>query len=257
MKPSTDSTLRTLIIVASLVLVPLLRAQEQASADASEPAAASSAGTNADITETMTAEPTGEATVAPAAESDEAPGSEAGAAAPDQETEPAQYVPPPLPDRPPLPGESSVRRAPINDVVKIFDHAVVLPNEVAHDFVVIFGDGIIDGTVQGDAVVVLGDVKVEGRVRGDLVNVMGRASLGPEAVIEGELVVVGGKLNKAETAIIRGNTTQVSFLPSFKEGQFEWVSSWIHSGLLMGRPLPHDQAWAWITAIRSPKNLAA
>lgn len=147
----------------------------------------------------------------------------------------------------PLAEPEKIKRRQLQEVVRIFSDGIVGPNESSDDFVVVGGQGIIEGLVDGDGIVVLGSAIINGTVDGDFVNILGTTSLGPEAVIEGQLVVVG-RLVKAEGATIYGDVVEINFLPDFTSGQFKWVGEWIRSGLLMGRPLPHGQSWAWIAA---------
>jgi uncharacterized RDD family membrane protein YckC len=139
------------------------------------------------------------------------------------------------------------KRKSLQEVVRIFSDGVVGPNEVSDDFVVVGGRGIVEGLVDGDGVVILGNAIINGKVDGDFVNVLGTTSLGPDAEIEGQLVVIG-RLAKAEGASVYGDVVEINFLPDFTSGQFKWVGEWFRSGLLMGRPLPHGQSWAWIAA---------
>ncbi|MEZ5274828.1 MAG: RDD family protein [Opitutaceae bacterium] len=247
MNKSTHLILRKLLLVLTLLAIPPLFAQDEPAVKDPAPVTSEEIAPEAeaapDIETVSPVDKAANLVSDPIPEmwdekAEEANSDEAGI---DESTSGAPSPPAP-------PSTEEIRRTAINEVVKIFDDAVVQANEVASDFVVVIGDGRVDGMVKGDAVVVLGNATVNGQVQGDLVNVMGTAVLGPQAVVNGEVVVIGGKLIKADGAAIKGATTQVSFLPSFRDGQFEWLSIWIHKGLLMGRPLPHDQGWAWITA---------
>jgi uncharacterized RDD family membrane protein YckC len=159
---------------------------------------------------------------------------------------PAIPAPPPAPAAPEE-QPTKKKREPLQDMVRVFAEGVIGPNESAKDFVVIGGQGVVEGLVDGDGVVVFGNAIINGRIDGDFVNILGTTSLGPDAEIEGELVVVG-RLVKAEGAKVYGDVVEITFLPDFTAGHFKWVGEWFRSGLLMGRPLPHDQSWAWIAA---------
>jgi len=140
------------------------------------------------------------------------------------------------------------KRVWLDDMVRVFADVTIGPNQEAGDMVVIGGNAIVAGRVNGDSVVVLGNATIDGQLNGDLVNIMGSTVLGPEAVINGELIAVGGHVARADGAIVRGETIELSFLPDMTSEQFRWLGTWFKSGLLLGRPLPHSQSWAWVTA---------
>jgi uncharacterized RDD family membrane protein YckC len=166
-------------------------------------------------------------------------------------------VPPAIPESPPLPSvpelpeipaEPEIERIWVDDIVRIFADVTIAANEAAGDMVVIGGSADIAGKVQGDGVVVMGNATIDGEINGDMVNVMGTTVLGPKAVIHGEMVAVGGHVVRSEGATIQGSTVELSFLPDMTSEQFKWLGTWFKSGLLLGRPLPHSQSWAWIAA---------
>lgn len=126
----------------------------------------------------------------------------------------------------------SSRRS-LGDLVTVGGNAVVKMGQTAHDVVVIHGNANIDGTVTGDLVVVLGKVR-----------------LGPTAVVRRDLVVVGGTLDADPAAkvnrdrvVIGGDERLMKHL-----GWLKWPSQWVHSGLLLARPMPHQYAWSWAIA---------
>lgn len=153
-----------------------------------------------------------------------------------------------LPEPPEMPDTPDIKRVWVDDIVRIFADVTIGANEAAGDMVVIGGSADIAGKVQGDGVIVMGNATIDGEINGDMVNIMGTTVLGPKAVINGEMIAVGGHVVRSEGATIRGSTVELSFLPDMTSEQFRWLGSWFRSGLLMGRPLPHNQSWAWITA---------
>lgn len=108
----------------------------------------------------------------------------------------------------------------------------VKEDEVVHDLVVIGGAAIVDG-----------------RVTGDFVVVGGKAQLGPTAVVERDLVVVAGALNAHTNAVVKGDRVVMGIDTDFRTpAAFRWLEQWFTHGLLLGRPLPHQHAWAWVVA---------
>src|SRR5256885_6463564 len=105
-----------------------------------------------------------------------------------------------------------------------------------------------EGETVKDVVVVGGSAVVEGKVMGDIVVVFGKATLGPKAYISHDLTVVMGALDADPDATIKGEQHVV--MPnhfSFPRG-LKWLPEWVHDGLMMGRPLPHQHRWAWVIA---------
>ncbi len=131
-----------------------------------------------------------------------------------------------------------------NDFVRVFDDGLLSKGQSVPSFVVVLGDGKVDGEVRGDMVVVCGDAKLNGVVKGNLVVVLGSAELGPEAAVEGDAVVVGGHLKKSPGSGVGGQEVLVNFgknLPGFDS-----LGRWFKSGLLLGRPLVPEIGWVWV-----------
>lgn len=109
---------------------------------------------------------------------------------------------------------------------------------------------IKEGEVVKDVVVVGGSAIINGKVTGDLVVVCGKAEIGPKAELLRDLVVVAGAVDIHTNAIIKGEQ-RVMVGPNINFGvprALKWVPQWFSQGLLLGRPLPHQYAWAWIVA---------
>ncbi len=98
------------------------------------------------------------------------------------------------------------------------------------------------GVHRGDLVTVAGDVYVDGEVTGNVVVLLGKTVLGPHAQIKHDLVVVGGELEADTEARVDGS--RVSLLAN--ASSFRWMREWVESGLLLGRPFPHQYFWAWV-----------
>ena len=108
----------------------------------------------------------------------------------------------------------------------------VKPGEVVRDVVVVGGSALVEGTVTGDFVVVFGTAKLgpAAKLERDLTVVMGALDAHPNATIDGERTVIGANTSMQVPAALR------------------WVPQWFSKGLMLGRPLPHQYAWAWIVA---------
>ena len=87
-----------------------------------------------------------------------------------------------------------------------------------------------DEVVLGDVVVVMGDVLVEGHIQGRLVAVLGDVTLAEDAEVEGEVVTVLGRFERAEGSRV-GSLTVVdpgeTYLPTvFNGGAGDWIGFW-------------------------------
>ncbi len=130
-------------------------------------------------------------------------------------------------------------------IVIIGSNLTLTTNESAREVVVIGGDVLLEGNVSRDVVVVGGKLDVRGRIGGGLVAVLTPTTIGPKASIHQETVVVGGKLDISPGAKIRHQKVQFSFT-NFPGA--DTLTDWFRSGFLLGRPLPHQFAWAWMLA---------
>jgi uncharacterized RDD family membrane protein YckC len=121
----------------------------------------------------------------------------------------------------------------LRDRVAVLSDVTVPRNEVAKDVVVVGGQAVIEGTVEGSLVVVLGE-----------------ARLGPQAEIKHNLVLVSSVVSAAPEARLPDQRTLVagSAINASALSWTRWPQQWFRQGLLMGRPLPPQQPWAWATA---------
>ena len=133
-------------------------------------------------------------------------------------------------------------------VVQIGQSIHVKTNETVRDLVVVFGDAVVDGTVEGNLVVVLGEARVNGRVTGDAVNVGKGLTIGPGAVVGGKAVGVLGGVDVSSTAKVGGEVVPVKLgdLGDFKVP--DWVGATFRGCVLKGRPLALSVDWVWVAA---------
>ncbi len=133
-------------------------------------------------------------------------------------------------------------------VVQIGQSIHVKTNETVRDLVVVLGDAIVDGTVEGNLVVVLGEARVNGRVTGDAVNVGKGLTIGPGAVVEGKAVGVLGGVDVSPSAKVGGEVVPVKLgeMRDFKIP--DWVGQTFRGCVLKGRPLAFSVGWVWVAA---------
>lgn len=133
------------------------------------------------------------------------------------------------------------------EVIAIYKDTVIAPHEEVREVVSIFGNTKVEGRIRHNLVVVLGSAEINGTVEGDVVVVLGSTRLGPKARILGDAFFMG-TLEQDPAAIIEGLRTDISFGKLGQLPLFIWMKDWFSHGLLYGRPLPHQSAWAWVLA---------
>jgi uncharacterized RDD family membrane protein YckC len=133
-----------------------------------------------------------------------------------------------------------------HDYVRVFEDGTLEAGESVLSFVVIFGNGTMNGHVERDMVVVGGTAQVNGTVGHDLVVILGNAKLGPKAKVGRETVVVLGDLDKAPGAKLARKAFGLSLEKWRRFLDPAW--QWCKSGLLLGRPLPPRLPWVWWVA---------
>lgn len=80
------------------------------------------------------------------------------------------------------------------------------PDETSKDIVVIDGDVVVRGTVDGDVVAIAGDVTIRGKVTGNVVTIAGTAVLGRRARVAGDLTYIDNKPKVTRGAKVGGET---------------------------------------------------
>lgn len=151
------------------------------------------------------------------------------------------------------PGERGGAGRKEREIARIFRREIVVfgqdvtlkQNEVCRDMIVIGGNAIVEGTVQGDLVVILGSASVSGKVESGMVVVMGRAHLKNNAEVERDAVVVGGNLILEPNAALHGARREFAFGPNLPN--LSWMADWFRQGFLLARPFP-PLGWVWAVA---------
>lgn len=243
---SIRSTSLVLLALAGLLLgTPasrLIAADEAQPDDTAAPAAVDTAAPDAVVS------PATEPATPPAAEAaaavEEPTAQAAPAAAPAPAPAPAP-VAAPTPAPAPAPVGPRIDRG---DFVTIMNSSHLRANETANQMVTVMGDAIVDGRVSDQSVTVMGNVTVNGYVGNQLVCIMGRVTIGPHAEVHGQIVSVGGDVVAAPGAILVGEKVEIPFMQVTHVPAIRWIIEWVRDGLALGRPLPHQHAWAWIFA---------
>jgi uncharacterized RDD family membrane protein YckC len=130
------------------------------------------------------------------------------------------------------------RRHNSREIVAIGNDARVQEGEEFDEVVVVHGNALINGTVDGEVVVVLGKLR-----------------LGPTAIVDGDVTVVAGALEADPAAQIAGSPRVIGpdlfgLRQGFERGVWwvRWPGEWFSYGLLHGRALPLQFSWSWLLA---------
>lgn len=121
----------------------------------------------------------------------------------------------------------------------------VKATETVRDLVVVFGDAVIDGTVEGNLVVVFGEARVNGTVENEAINVGKGLILGPKATIGGDAVGVLGGVEKSEGATVGGSVRSIN--PG-DLGMPQWLALTLTECVVKARPLAFSVGWVWVAA---------
>jgi uncharacterized RDD family membrane protein YckC len=121
--------------------------------------------------------------------------------------------------------------------------------EVDEAVVSVLGNTHVTGPVGESAVAVLGNTYVDSHVGEAVVAVMGNVELGPHADVGGDVVAIGGELIRDPAAVVHGSVQDVALFG--KMPGFDWLHSWVHNCLMLGRPLAFVPgiSWAWTLAL--------
>lgn len=122
----------------------------------------------------------------------------------------------------------------------------LIDGDVQGDVVVVLGHVKLTGKVSGDVVVVMGDAEVDGDVAGDLVMVMTHGQLGPNAEVHGQLEAIGVPPVIDARAKIEGRPEIVDLGPIAK--YLDWVKDYLFHGVFWLRPFPPGLGWVWAVA---------
>ena len=148
---------------------------------------------------------------------------------------------------PKKPDSASANSHEENPVVSVGKGDRVKAGQTAQEFVIVFGDGTVDGSVDGNAVVIGGKLVVNGKVGGDVVNVGQGIELGPNSVVDGNVTGIGGGVIRREGSVVRGEIIPIglSQIPGFSSGIPEWIWAYGSDCLMKLRPLSFTVAWPW------------
>jgi len=109
------------------------------------------------------------------------------------DAQPGAAAPSPVPPVPPVPENRPRRERRGNEIVRFGSDVTVERDEIVEEVVVIGGNAIINGEVDGELTVIGGN-----------------ATLGPDAVVRDDVAIVGGTLNRAPGSVIEGRIQNVA-----------------------------------------------
>ncbi len=121
--------------------------------------------------------------------------------------------------------------------------------QVDEAVVSVVGNTRVTGPVGEAAVAVMGNTYVDSHVGENVVAVFGNVELGPHAEVGGDVVAIGGELIRDPAAVVHGDVQNVMIFG--KVAGFDWLRTWVHHCLMLGRPLAFAPGlgWAWTLAL--------
>ena len=129
--------------------------------------------------------------------------------------------------------------------VRVWQNYQLGSGDGARDVVVVAGDAVIDGQVNGDVHVMLGTVRL-GRtavIDGSLIVAGGDVWITDGAVVRRDLAVVGGVIH-APTAFAPGGSHFILGADRLGQG-LRALAPWFSRGLLWGRLIVPSLGWVW------------
>ena len=139
-------------------------------------------------------------------------------------------------DKPP--GEAHRNR----EQVQIGESVHVTPDQTVEDVVVVFGDALIEGKVEGDVVVIGGLLTVSGTVTGDCVNVGRGVKLDATAHVQGDVVGILGGVTRSVGAQVDGKVVPVHIM-NIGPDLPAWISQTWNECILKLRPVAFSARW--------------
>lgn len=146
----------------------------------------------------------------------------------------------------PAPDPPSPSRA--QPVVQVGGDVRVADGDRVEDVVVIRGDAVVAGHVEGDLVGLFSAVRLSStaEVDGEVVVVGGAISVEPGARVGGDLVLVGGSYALPDGFTVGGERVLIGVAPDWP--LFGALLDWFSEGPLLGRLIVPGLAWIWMCA---------
>jgi uncharacterized RDD family membrane protein YckC len=130
-------------------------------------------------------------------------------------------------------------------VLRVWQNYALKAGDIADGIVVVSGDAVIDGTVDGDLAVVFGSARLSSTavVRGSVTVVAGDVVVADGGTIDRELVLVGGQLD-APPGFSPGREYVLVGTAAMGD-RIKTVVPWFTRGLLWGRVIVPGLRWVW------------
>lgn len=83
---------------------------------------------------------------------------------------------------------------------------------------VLFGNAIVNGTIDGDLAVIFGNITINGTVDGNVASIFGNITVGTNGVIEGSAAAVAGRVKRLPGSVVEGEIASI-------DGPFNIINS--------------------------------
>lgn len=75
---------------------------------------------------------------------------------------------------------------------------------------VLFGNAIVNGTIDGDLAVIFGNITINGTVDGNVAAIFGNITVGNSGVIEGSAAAVAGRVKRLPGSVVEGEIASIN-----------------------------------------------
>jgi uncharacterized RDD family membrane protein YckC len=142
------------------------------------------------------------------------------------------------------PAVTRAKRRQVGNITRIFSDLKSEADTDYRDVLLMFGDGVVEGDVEGRLTVFWGNAELRGRVTGPCTVIFGTLTLGPDAELAGETRLIGGGLRLEAGAVVRNQPFELG-------GNYEqWpliagAVDWVRWGVILGRPIAPGVPLSW------------
>jgi len=75
---------------------------------------------------------------------------------------------------------------------------------------VLFGNAVVNGTIDGDLAVIFGNITINGTVDGNVAAIFGNITVGNSGVIEGSAAAVAGRVKRLPGSVVEGEIASIN-----------------------------------------------
>lgn len=75
---------------------------------------------------------------------------------------------------------------------------------------VLFGNAVVNGTIDGDLAVIFGNITINGTVNGNVASIFGNITMGTNGVIKGSAAAVAGRVKRLPGSVVEGEIASIN-----------------------------------------------